>query len=200
MASQEVLTALESLHRELEKLEPAIKHVEIAQQVIQTVKGIPQKHIALLKEVKDNDGKFKSELKDLFLKELVALTDENKKLQKNTSEIQQQVKAEQEALAKLKDTVQAFHERVEKINFPERLDKLDANVAGIMAAVQSVQSRLDIIERNVADRLKEIADRHKESHVSLQTKVEGLSKKQQILTYVTWGLILTIIVLFLITK
>lgn len=200
MASQEVLTALESLHRELEKLEPAIKHVEIAQQVIQMVKGIPQKHLDLLKEVKDNDAKFKSELKDLFLKELVALTDENKKLQKNTTEIQQQAKAELEALSKLKDTVQTFHERLEKINFPERLDKLDANVAGIMAAVQSVQSRLDIIERNVTDRLKEIADRQKETHVSLQTKMEELSKKQQILTYVTWGLILTGIVLFLINK
>jgi hypothetical protein len=42
------------------------------------------------------------------------------------------------------NTVQSFYERVEKINFPERLNKLDANVAGIMTAIESVQSRLDL--------------------------------------------------------
>ena len=36
MASKEVLNALETLHRELEKLEPAIKHVETAQQITET--------------------------------------------------------------------------------------------------------------------------------------------------------------------
>ena len=88
MASQEVITALESLHREIEKLEPAIKHVETAQQVTQTVKAIPQKHVELLTEVKNNDAKHKEELKNLFAKELSGFTAENKKLQKTTTEIQ----------------------------------------------------------------------------------------------------------------
>ncbi len=70
MLSQEVLTALESLHREIERLEPAIKHVETAQQVTQTVKAIPQKHLEFLQEVKGNDAKHKDELKNLFAKEL----------------------------------------------------------------------------------------------------------------------------------
>src|SRR5690606_27359284 len=70
MASQEVLTALESLHREIEKLEPAIKHVETAQQVTQTVKAIPQKHVELMQEVKSNDAKHKDELRNRFAKEL----------------------------------------------------------------------------------------------------------------------------------
>src|SRR5690606_19042911 len=209
MASQEVLTALESLHREIEKLEPAIKHVETAQQVTQTVKAIPQKHVALLQEIKNNDAEHKEELKTLFAKELSGFTEENKRLQKTTTDIQQQVKLEQEALAKLKETVQSFHERVEKINFPERLDKLDANVAGIMAAIQSVQSRLDGLERNIVDRLREMHDYHKEtratfqsaveqSKTALQTSVDTAAKKQQTFTYITWALIVAcIIMLFL---
>src|SRR5690606_2880521 len=171
MASQEVITALESLHREIEKLEPAIKHVELAQHVAQTVKTIPQKHVELLTEVKNNDAKHKEELKNLFAKELSSFIEENKKLQETTTEIQQQVKLEQEALAKLKETVQSFHERVEKINFPERLDKLDANVAGIMAAIQSVQSRLDGLERNIADRLRDMQDYQKETRAALRRGV-----------------------------
>ena len=209
MASQEVLTALESLHREIEKLEPAIRHVETAQQVTQTVKAIPQKHVELLQEVKTSDAKHKEELKTLFAKELSGFTAENRKLQKITAEILQQVKLEQEALAKLRETVQSFHERVEQINFPERLDKLDANVAGIMAAIQSVQSRLDGLERNISDRLRDMQDYQKEtraalqsgleqSKTALQTAVDTAAKKQQTLTYITWTLIVTgIIILFL---
>jgi chromosome segregation ATPase len=209
MASQEVLSALETLHREIEKLEPALKHVETAQLVTQTVKAIPQKHVELLKEVKSNDAKHKEELKTLFAKELLGFTEENKKLQKATIEIQQEVKREQDALAKLKETVQSFHERVEKINFPERLDKLDANVAGIMAAIQSVQSRLDGLERNIADRLRDMQDYQKEtrttlqngleqSKIALQTEVDTAARKQQILSYITWGLIVIgFIILFL---
>lgn len=211
MASQEVLTALESLHREIEKLEPAIKHVETAQQVTQTVKAIPQKHVELLQEVKSNDAKHKDELKNLFEKELSGFTEENKKLQKTTTEIQQQVKLEQEALAKLKETVQSFHERVEKINFPERLDKLDANVAGIMAAIQSVQSRLDGLERNISDRLRDMQDYQKETRATLQsgleltktalqTAVDTAAKKQQTLTYITWALVVVAIIITFVLK
>lgn len=195
MASQQVISALESLHRELEKLEPAIKHVETAQQVTEIVKVIPQKHVELLKEVKANDANHKDELKGLFSKELASITEENKKLAKTTGEIQEQVKAEQVALGKLKDMVQSFHERVERINFPERLDKLDANIAGIMAAVQSVQSRLDNLERNITDRLKDAADRQKEAQAAMQQTAEAAAKKQQVLTYVTWALIVIGVIL-----
>jgi chromosome segregation ATPase len=209
MASQEVLTALETLHREIEKLEPAIKHVEMAQLVTQTVKAIPQKHMELLQEVKSNDAKHKDELKNLFAKELSDFTVENKKLQKTTTEIQQQVKLEQEDLAKLKETVQSFHLRVEKINFPERLDKLDANVAGIMAAIQSVQSRLDALERNITDRLRDMQDYQKETRTTLQSSFEqsktdlqiavnSAAKKQQMLILIIWVLsVIGVIILYL---
>ncbi len=208
MPSKEVLTALETLHQELEKLVPAIKHVEAAQQVTQMVKEIPLKHIELLEELKQNDVTYKAELQDLFKNELIGLTDENKKLQKTTAEIQQQVKAEQEVLAKLSDMVRSFHERVEKINFPERLDKLDANVAGIMAGIQAIQSRLDGLERNISDRLKDVSDYLKETRTwlqsaldqaksSIQVNVDNAAKKQQVFTYITWGLTLIAIALLI---
>jgi chromosome segregation ATPase len=211
MASQEVITALESLRREIEKLEPAIKHVETAQQVTQTLKVIPQKHVELLTEVKNNDAKHKEELKNLFAKELSGFTQENNKLQKATTEIQQQVKLEQESLAKLKEAVQGFHERLEKINFPERLDKLDINVAGIMSAIKSVQSRLDSLERNFFDRLRDVQDYHKETRASLQssleqtnttlqTAIDFASKKQQIYAYITWALVVVTIILIFVFK
>jgi len=197
MASQEVLTALETLHREIEKLEPAIKHVETAQQVTQAVKEIPQKHVELLQEVKSNDLKHKDELKNLFLKELSEFTEENKKLQITTSELQQQVRQELEALAKLKETVRSFHERVEKINFPERLDKVDTNIIGIIDSIKSIRMDLNNVERNIINKLNEINDFQNETKYLLnQSLLESTSKltaalgKYQSQFYITWFLII----------
>lgn len=217
MASQQVINALESLHKELEKLEPAIKHVESAQLVTQIVKEIPQKHINLLAEIKSDDSRHKGELKEIFTKDLSLIADENHKLEKTTSEIQKQVKLEQDALAALKDKIQAFHDKVERINFPERLDKVDANVAGIMAAVQSIQSRLDTVERNLSDKLKEIRSEVKETRDDINSKVKQSfsdltnrqlesqkaiedsinlnAKKQKLFSYLTWGLIIIAVAL-----
>ncbi len=209
MPSEEILNALDSLHREIEKLEPAIKHVELALQVTQTVKDIPQKHIDLISEIKQGDANHKAELKNLFEQEFTIFTHENKRLQQITSEIQQQVFLEQESLTKLKDTIQSFHDRIEKINFPERLDKLDANLAGIMSAVQAIQGRLDIVERNLSDKIRDLIEYQKETRLILQngfeqnkltvqSALDNIAKKQQTYTYVTWILVViaTLITLF----
>jgi hypothetical protein len=207
MASQQVLTALESLHREIEKLEPAIKHVETAQQVTHIVKAIPQKHVELLQEVKSNDAKHKDELKNLFAKELSGFTEENKKLQKTTNEIQQQVKLELEALGKLKQTVELFHVRVEKINFPERLDKVDTNIIGIIDSIKSIQISVNNVERNITNKLHEIKDFQNETKNLLnQTLLESTSKltaaisKHQSQFYITWFLILIVVLTIFILR
>jgi hypothetical protein len=217
MASNEVLKALEALRKELDKLEPAIKHVETAQQVTETVKNIPQKHIDLINEVKESDSKHKGELKELFTKELEMITVENKKITDSNVEIQKLIKTDLEIIGKLKETVSLFLDRVDKVNFPERLDKMDATISGIMAAVQSIQGRLDIVERNITDRLKDSADFQKEMKSSLQTSldnstkdlkfsieqnkafVEATAKKQQTNTYITWGLIIIGIITIILT-
>lgn len=210
MASNKVIQALEALRQELDKLEPAIKHVQTAQKVTETVKNIPQKHLELLNEVKQNDSKHKDELKDLFSNELTSITDENKKLAKNNEEIQKLIKEDLEIISKLKETVSLFLDRVDRVNFPERLDKIDANVAGIMAAIQSVQSRLDGLERNISDRLKDAMEQQKEMRSSLQTTLEQnkttlqalldtTAKKQQTNAYISWALIVLGIIAIILT-
>lgn len=209
MASQEVLSALEILHREIEKLEPAIKHVETAQQVTQTVKAIPQKYIEFLHEVKISDAKYKEELTILFEKEVSSFTEENKTLQKTTTEIQRQVKLEQEGLAKLKETILAFHNNVEKINFPKRLEDLDSGVTVNLNAIKSIQGRLDLIESSINDKFKniqkyeietraELEDRIKKSRNEILIALDFASNKHQKFSYVTWVLtVLTFIILLL---
>jgi ABC-type transporter Mla subunit MlaD len=48
---------------------------------------------------------------------------------------------------------------IQDLNLPIRIDKLDANISGILTAIQNVQGRLDIVERNIGDKLKDTADK-----------------------------------------
>lgn len=192
MASQQVLTELEELHRQLERLKPAIKHVEMAEQVLTGVQQIPFKHQELLEIIKREDTDFKNDLTGLMRQSHVQMKEENSHLNFTTSEIQQQVKREQQYLAELREKVNNYYDIIERINFPDRLDKLDNNISAVVLAVQSVQNRLDNLERNLVDRIKETAEQQKQSLTKLQEMVAEGTQKQKVMGYVTWGLIIIV--------
>jgi hypothetical protein len=58
-----------------------------------------------------------------------------------------------------------------------------------MAAIQSTQSRLDNVERNLADKMRDLSDKQKEEFSSMKIFVETTSKKHLTFTYITWALI-----------
>jgi len=196
MASEKVLQSLETLHKELERLAPSIGQVEAAQKIADTVKDIPKKHLELIKDLKQTDEEYKKDLKEQLKFEAGKITVEVNQVIQKIKDAQELLKGEIIDLEKLKKTIKDFHVEIVRINFPERLDKMDANIAGIMAAVQAVQSRLDSIERNLTDRLKDASDYQKEMKTTLQSSIEqnkaiheASAKKQQTLTYITWALI-----------
>ncbi len=207
MASEKVLQALEALHRELEKLSPAIEHVHTAQKIVETVKDIPSKHLELIKSVKKIDEDFKIDLTEQLKKEASKITVEVNKIIQSFKDTQALLKGEIIDLEKLKKTIKDFHIEIMRINFPERLDKMDANVAGIMSAVQAIQGRLDIVERNLSDRIKDNTDYQKDMKVVIQNDLdkaaktqENNNKKQQTNTYITWALIIFATLAILIIK
>lgn len=90
------------------------------------------------------------------------------------------------------------------LNLPLRIDKLDANIAGILTSIQNVQSRIESVERNIGEKLKETSDKQASALTSFQEKmsqgIEAMSRKQRINTYITWLLIvasLTTIILII---
>jgi predicted nuclease with TOPRIM domain len=147
MASEKVLTALGELHEQLEKLLPAIRHVEMAQEVTSNLHSITDKYKSLMDELDRKEGD----------------------------------------LSKLRDRVEQYYRTVERINFPNRLDKLDNNVAAATLASQAFQNRIENLERNIADRLKDGFERLAE-----------LQNKQQTQTYFTWTVVVlaAIVVIF----
>lgn len=104
-------------------------------------------------------------------------------LQKNTKQI-------------AAETAKSIHD----LNLPVRMDKLDANIAGILSAIQNVQGRIESVERNVGDKLKEVSEKNATLVTNLQEKMNlslseiqreiiSKSKKQQTNTYITWAFV-----------
>lgn len=104
-------------------------------------------------------------------------------LQKNTKQI-------------ATETAKSIHD----LNLPVRMDKLDANIAGILSAIQNVQGRIESVERNISDKLKESAEKQSlsfatfqekinQSISSIQQEISTNAKKQETHTYITWTII-----------
>jgi len=67
---------------------------------------------------------------------------------------------------------------IDELNIPVRMDKLDANISGILSAIQNVQTRIESVERNMGEKLKESGDK--------QVKIlNSILKKHQTNSYVT---------------
>lgn len=66
------------------------------------------------------------------------------------------------------------------LNLPVRIDKLDANIAGISSAIQNVQGRLDLVESNVKDRLRESSDKQVQALNTFQDKIMNALEKQNL--------------------
>jgi chromosome segregation ATPase len=56
--------------------------------------------------------------------------------------------------AKLTDRTADLVKKIEGIDFPSRLDKLDATVSSVNAGLQNTLSRLESVERNLSDRFQ----------------------------------------------
>lgn len=93
---------------------------------------------------------------------------------------------------------------ISDLNLPIRVDKLDANISGILTAIQNLQGRLDLVERNFSDKLKDSSDKQKLASIdlskdvntkiqsvlvvisSIEQKMLDIDKSQKYRTIITW--------------
>ena len=100
----------------------------------------------LISEARDTAEKNISETKDVVSR---LVTSSEKTLDKTVKESKNLAKVSNE-LAK---SVEILLEKLDKVDFPIRLDKIDNSVASINVGVQNIQSRLDMVENNIKDEL-----------------------------------------------
>ena len=253
MQTQALLSSLEDLQSELERLAPAVNHIEAAQRVTDTVNQLPGQHQTTLdaitsefrdivtshraelhtiqEDLKDRQqqtletlattaattmqdaGASAAELRKRIGLEMIdmrkrltdtarqmhaevyseverqtkateaavqaaisdnvaareqgeqALTALRSQIEEATKNLQSELHTEAAAIKGLRDQIATYLEKIEAINFPVRLEKLDASVAGILAATQTTQSRLNDVERNVNERVGQTQAAAKQARV-----------------------------------
>lgn len=222
MASQEVLIALETLHREIEKLEPAIKHVETAQQVTEIIKSIPQKHLDLLKDVKSADTKHKEDLKNLFANNITELSEECNKIQQSTAVIQKAIQSQQKEIDKLLKSISESYSKINDTDIPGKLLDISEFVTANNGFLDELHKSLpeeflklakdmEKIHSATIRSLQKILDFQRDNQIvlqkgleqtktALQTAVDAAAKKQQTFTYITWALVVVAIIITFVLK
>jgi ABC-type transporter Mla subunit MlaD len=151
----------------------------------QTISEVQKASETIIKA--DFDNKFK-ELRDV-VNEAVKSSDklsstiEKQQLGEKVSEFEKGIsKRIQESYKEIeKNTKQISTDSakvISDLNLPIRIDKLDANIAGILTAIQNLQGRLDLVERNFSDKLRDSSDSQKmalsELNKDVNLKIESI--------------------------
>ena len=89
---------------------------------------------------------------------------------------------------------------IHDLNIPKRLDKVDGSLAGLLATISKLQTRLDVLEKNIIGKLNDESERQLSRIETLKNKINqellifkeqilDFQKKQRINTYITWVIV-----------
>jgi len=161
MENDEINKSLSELQEELGKLKTAAELIQIAKESAEkTVNETKEKISELINQSK--------EVTEKVVKESRLLN---------------------EKATRLLDSTEVLTKKLDKVDFPIRLDKIDVTVSGINLGLQNLSAQMDSVEKHIAKQVENLG-------VDLLKKSSGLSKK------INWILVLNIIIVlicFLIT-
>jgi len=157
----------------------------IEQTVEKTITSLEESKQATLEEIQnatetiktvDFDNKFLN-LKDL-IQETVLSNDKLIASIEDQALGQKILDFEKNVNAKIKESYKEIEQNTNKIakdsaksitdlNLPTKIDKLDANIAGISVSTQNLQGRLDLLERNLNDKFKDSNEKLNSEFINL---------------------------------
>ena len=181
--SQDIHTHLEKLKTELNKLEPAVKHLQKADEnataLISSLSNIHKefsKHLqSIEKSLSDTNAKHQKQLTKEIQESTKKINDATELLSKSNSTFEKQIKNLLSEYSELGNTTATLIKKIESVDFPKRFDKLDATVSSINQGLQNTQTRIGDLERNIKDDLQA-----KTKDVILKVESTENNLKQQI--------------------
>ena len=151
---------LAKLQNELATLERAVKHISKAEQistsVIKATEAVQKNYAIHLKNLLDLLEKSVSHLQQELKNKLEKFDTDSEKI---LTAYQTQINEISKILDSYSDLVsrtQHFLDKLNKIDFPMRLDKLDLTISGINQSVLNALMRVETLERNVKDENKNL--------------------------------------------
>jgi len=203
-----VVTKIETINfpERLDNIEKAVKQTitSLNETRVETIDELQRASEAITSS--DFEGKFNRlhHLVDDSIKSNINLGDTilKQNLPEKIDEFEKNIKNKlNDALIELQENTKLISEQasrsIQELNLPIRFDKLDANISGIITAIQNIQARLESLERNIFDKLKDSSERQlsridllqnnsKQDHIALQHQIKSSQKKQNIYAFITW--------------
>ncbi len=187
--SQDIHTHLEKLKTELNKLEPAVKHLQQADEnatalisAVSTIHNEYSKHLQAIEKLlvdsnKDHHKQISKDIQDSTNK----LNDLGEKITKSFKSVEKEVKDLLDEYKFLSSETEKLVNKIDKVDFPTRLDKLDSTVSSINQGLQNTQQRLGDIERNIKDDLtakqKELSARIEYAENATKLRIDNSDKE-----------------------
>jgi len=149
MPTQPVIERLKELQTELETVSAAVKHIDKAANVAKTTSEILKKIPELINDLKVLEENHRQALIKIHKEKIDIL---EKLLQSLLIELK--VKSKQfykliDETKKLENTISNYYSEIKKINFPERLDKIDNQISAINIGVGNLHSLIQNIQTKV---------------------------------------------------
>lgn len=187
--NQDIHSHLEKLKVELNKLEPAVKHLQKADEdatalisAVSTIHKEYAKHLQVIEKLlvdsnKDHHKQISKDIQDSTTK----LNDLGEKITKSFKSVEKEVKDLLDEYKFLSSETEKLVNKIDKIDFPTRLDKLDATVSSINQGLQNTQQRLGDIERNIKDDMsakqKELTSKIESAEIATKQQIENSEKE-----------------------
>jgi chromosome segregation ATPase len=187
--NQDIHTHLEKLKVELNKLEPAVKHLQKADEnataLITSLTNIHKefsKHLqSIEKSLSDANEKHQKQLTKEIQDSTKKITDATEQLSKSNSAFEKQIKAVLSGYSELAEAASRLIKKIDSVDFPSRFDKLDATVSSINQGLQNTQQRLGDIERNIKDDLlskqKELTSKIESAENATKQRIDNSEKE-----------------------
>ncbi len=121
-------------------------------------------------EINRSLGELEDELKKI--KSAAELITEARVVAEKTIEETKQLSTISEKLVKGVNTLVS---KIDKIDFPSRLDKVDATVSGINSGMQNILSRLETVERHFDDSYRKMKEDSENQYKNIRSHLDELS-------------------------
>ena len=176
MPSPQVIEKLQALQVELEKTSIAIKHIDEATKVAKTAADILKQIPELIKELKSVEESHRKELQKLHkenvdevVKQLNNLLTELKGKSKELSQVIEETQKIEKAIAN-------YFSEIKKINFPERLDKIDNQISSINIGVGNIQTSIQRSLEKIEKGFDEASSHVEAKTVEIMKKITEYNK------------------------
>lgn len=159
--NQDIHSHLEKLKTELNKLEPAVMHLQKADEnataLIASLANIHKeytKHLQNIeKSLSDANDKYQKQLTKEIQDSTKKVTDAAEQLSKSNTTFEKQIKTFLMDYEELAQAATKLIEKIDGVDFPTRLDKLDVSVSAINQGLQNTQTKLENLGRDLKDDL-----------------------------------------------